>query len=229
MRNLTVGRGQTVRVGPWRGDGRAALLSTFIDQRLDTAAVATVLTRLEDEGYERVVTAALAPTEHDPFLANDFTTVRELTLLRRPLDTAVPRANRRIRRWRRRRHDEILRVDNAAFDEFWRFDETALREALDATPHRILRVDATTAPRGYALSGVARGSAYLQRLAVEPTAAGQGLGSALLLDALRWMRWRGAHEAFVNTQHDNHRALDLYRRNGFVDEEDGLTIFGRDL
>lgn len=229
MRNLTVARGQTVRIGPWRGDRRAALVSTFIDQRLDTKAVAAVLVQLEMEGYERVVTAALAPPEHPAFVANGFTTVRELTLLRRTLDLPVPRAEQRIRRWRRRRHEEILRVDHAAFDDFWRFDGPALRDALDATPHRVLRVDSPTEPSGYALSGVARNTAYLQRLAVSPEAAGRGLGTALLLDALRWMRWRGAGEAFVNTQHDNARALELYRRHGFTDEPDGLTIFGRDL
>ena len=43
------------------------------------------------------------------------------------------------------------------------------------------------------------------------------------------MRWRGADTAFVNTQHDNHRALDLYRRHGFEAEPEGLTIFQRDL
>ncbi len=229
VKNLTVGRGRTVRVGPWRGDHSVATVSTFVDQPLDNLAVAGVIENLRSSGFQRTVTAALAPHEHDAFLANGFTRVRELTLLRRDLDHPIKRADMRLRRWRRRNHDEVLTIDNAAFDEFWRFDASALREALDATPHRVLRVDATTAPQGYALSGVARGTAYLQRLAVHPDAAGRGLGTALLLDALRWMRWRGATHAYVNTQHDNHRALELYHRNEFVDEPAGLTIFERDL
>ncbi|MEM7285008.1 MAG: GNAT family N-acetyltransferase [Actinomycetota bacterium] len=221
---MTVARGRTVRVGPWRNDPEVATVATFVDQHLDRGAVAEIVNRLQADGFGRIVTAALTVDEQDAFLAFGFTKVRSLTLLRRPLDHPVPRAELRVRRWRRRRHDEILRIDAAAFDEFWRFDQTALREALDATPHRILRVDTAQPPMGYALSGVARSRAYLQRLAVHPDAAGRGLGSALLLDALRWMRWRGAEEAFVNTQDDNERALALYARHGFEPEEDGLAI-----
>ncbi len=227
MRNLTVSRGQTVRVGPWRSEPGVATIATFVDQPLDRVAVAEVVTRLQGDGFERIVTAALTVPEQQAFVDCGFSLLRSLTLLRRPLDGPVPRAEVRLRRWRRRRHDEILRVDAAAFDDFWRFDQTALREALDATPHRLLRVDTESPPRAYALAGAARSRAYLQRLAVHPDAAGQGLGSALLVDALRWMRWRGATEAFVNTQDDNERALALYDRHGFVTEPDGLAILER--
>lgn len=224
MKNLTVARGRTVRVGPWRDDHTTASVATFVDQRLDRAAVAEIVTRLRGEGYDRIVTAALAAHEQDAFAACGFVPMRTLALLRRPLSHPVPRAEIRVKRWRRRRHDEILRVDGAAFDDFWRFDASALREALDATPHRILRVDTSQPPMAYALSGVARDRAYLQRLAVHPDAMGRGLGTALLLDALRWMRWRGAAEAYVNTQDDNERALSLYRRHGFEPEPEGLAI-----
>jgi ribosomal protein S18 acetylase RimI-like enzyme len=229
VKNLTVGRGRTVRIGPWRGDDEVATISTFIDQRLDHDAVSKVVSALSERGYQRTITAALAAEEHQAFVENGFEPLRHLTLLRRTLDTPIPKAQVRARRWRRQQFNQVLDIDHDAFEPFWRFDETALREALDATPHRVLRVDSTVNPTGYALSGVARGSAYLQRLAVRPDAAGSGLGTALLLDALRWMRWRGANFAFANTQHDNHRALDLYRRHGFEAEPEGLTIFQRDL
>jgi ribosomal protein S18 acetylase RimI-like enzyme len=229
VKNFTVGRGRTVRVGPWRGDETVATIATFIDQRLDAPSVGQILDRLTTQGYQRAITAALAVREHDAFAANGFEPLRHLTLLRRSLDDPVARTPERMRRWRRRRFEPVLAVDHAAFEPFWRFDETALREALEATPHRLLRVDSLTEPTGYALSGVARNSAYLQRLAVHPDAAGHGVGSTLLLDALRWMRFRGADEAFVNTQDDNERALALYRRHGFEPEPEGLTIFERDL
>lgn len=230
MRNLIVGRGRSVRVGPWRGDhDETASIATFVDQPLDEEAVSAVVDHLVRHGYRQAMTAALGPAEHGAFVANGFSPVRNLTLLRRPLDGPVRRREPRMRRWRRRRFDPILAVDHAAFDPFWRFDHGALREALDATPHRLLRVDSVVQPRGYALSGVARSRAYLQRLAVHPEAAGRGLGSALLLDALHWMRWRGAEEAFVNTQDDNERATALYLRHGFEPEPEGLVIFGRSL
>ena len=227
MKNLTVSRGRTVRVGPWRNEPGVATVATFVDQPLDQAAVAEIVTRLHGEGYQRIITAALTAPEQQAFVDCGFSLLRSLTLLRRPLDRPLPRAEIRLRRWRRRRHDDILRIDAAAFDDFWRFDAIALREALDATPHRLLRVDAESPPRAYALAGAARSRAYLQRLAVHPAAAGQGLGSALVVDALRWMRWRGATEAFVNTQDDNQRALALYDRHGFVPEPEGLVILQR--
>lgn len=229
MKNLTVARGRTVRVGPWRNDPAVATVATFVDQPLDASAVTAIVGRLADQGYERVITAALTVPEQEAFGACGFEPVRHLTLLRRDLLEAIPRTSTRLRRWRRRRYDDVLRVDSAAFDDFWRFDTTALREALDATPHRLLRVDSTSRPNGYALSGVARSRAYLQRLAVHPDAQGGGLGAALLLDALRWMRWRGADEVFVNTQEDNARALALYERHGFEREPGGLAILERGL
>lgn len=229
MRNVAVGRGRTVRVGPWRGDPHVASIATYTDQPIDDAAVATVVRRLRADGYHRAITAALTPKEVEAFAGNGFEPLRELVLLRRALDGPLPSAAVRVRRWRRRRLDEVLAVDRAAFEQFWRFDETALREALDATPQRILRVAGGYPPAGYALSGVARRRAYLQRLAVHPDAAGRGLGTSLLLDALRWMRWRGADEAFVNTQHDNVQALRLYERQGFSAQPDGLLIMDRDL
>ncbi len=216
-------------MGPWRGDPVVASVATFIDQPVDSVAVRSVIQRLQGAGYRRAITAALTSREVGAFVDNGFTPLRELVLLRRALDRPVPRAELRVRRWRRRRLDEVLAIDTAAFEPFWRFDEIALREALDATPHRVLRVAGGQPPAGYALSGVARSRAYLQRLAVHPEVAGQGLGTALLLDALRWMRWRGAEEAFVNTQDDNAAALALYAQHGFEPEPEGLTILHCDL
>ena len=229
MRNVQVGASRTVRIGPWRGITGVASVSTYLDQPLDRAAVGEIVGRLQAQGYTKAVTAALTPAEEVTFRANGFEPLRELVLLRRPLQTPVPRAEHRLRRWRRRRTDALLDIDAAAFDEFWRLDDLGLREALNATPHRLLRVAADQPPSGYALSGVARDRGYLQRLAVHPRATGQGLGTSLVLDALRWMRWRGADAAYVNTQHDNTRALTLYERLGFEPEPEGLVILSREL
>ncbi len=229
MKNVVVGRGRTVRLGPWRGRPGVASVSTYIDQPIDDHAVADIIERLCVQGYKKAVTAALLPQEQVPFARAGFGVERQLVLLKRPLDQPVPKAEQRLRRWRRRRLDQVLDIDHAAFDDFWAFDEIGLREALDATPQRLLRVDTATPPTGYALSGVSRDRAYLQRLAVHPGSAGTGLGTALLLDALRWMRWRGADQVYVNTQDDNERALALYERNGFVPEPGGLAILSKDL
>ncbi len=228
MHNIAVGRGRTVRVGPWRGDRAVASVVTYIDQPLDEAAVAGLISRLRSLGYRRAVTAALTMQEAPSFRTNGFVRVRELVLLERALDTQFAAPSDRLKRLRGRKLDDVLTIDRAAFDSFWAFDLTGIREALNSTPHRILRITADQ-PLGYALSGVAGDRAYLQRLAVHPNATGQGLGTSLLLDALRWMQKRGAVSAFVNTQHDNVRALRLYNRHGFVEQDQGLVILARDL
>lgn len=192
-----------------------ASVATYADRVLRPADVRELLTILGRLGYQRAMTAALMPDERVGFEACGFTTVRRLALLRRGLHDPVPGSRHGLRRWRRRSLDPVLAVDRAAFDEFWHFDTTALRDAMSATPHRLLRVPRGDPPTAYALSGLSGERGYVQRLAVMPDHEGEGLGTSLLLDALRWMRWRGAAEVFVNTQTDNERAMALYRRHGF--------------
>jgi ribosomal protein S18 acetylase RimI-like enzyme len=82
---------------------------------------------------------------------------------------------------------------------------------------------------GYAVTGMTGDMGYLQRLAVDPDDAGRGIGRALVLDGLGWLRARGAVQALVNTQVDNERALGLYRSVGFRLLPTGLHVLGRAL
>ena len=92
-----------------------------------------------------------------------------------------------------------------------------------------MRVNRGQTVAGYGLFGRAERTGYVQRLAIHPDAQGEGLGLALLTDGLRWMRVRGARSAFVNTQADNVRALELYERAGFRRLPVGLCVLGRKL
>ncbi len=71
---------------------------------------------------------------------------------------------------------------------------------------------------GYAITGRAGDQGYLQRLAVAAAARRTGVGRALALDGLRWLRRRGVARAVVNTQYGNDAALALYLRIGFQEE-----------
>jgi len=142
----------------------------------------------------------------------------------------LPAPTKRTRRAARSDRGAVLATDIAAFDEFWRFDELALREAARATPRaQTLVAPSGTEPNGYGLFGRAGAAGYVQRLAVRPEVQRAGLGAALLTDGLRWLRARGAHRAYVNTQEDNHRALALYLRSGFSQLPIGLNVLGREL
>ena len=109
-----------------------------------------------------------------------------------------------------------------------------LDDALAATPSRPLpgRGRRGTRPRrivGYAVTGRAGPRGYLQRLAVDPPAQRAGIGGALVVDGLRWLRRWGAKEVLVNTQEGNDAAVRLYEALGFRLQPDGLAVLRRAL
>lgn len=225
---------EKARTAPWRGDDRTALLTTLPEAPLlSVEFVRHCLETLAGQGFRRVVTAALSPLEQGGFLAAGFEVGEELQLLGLDLTEPPPPVPPGVRlvgvRGRRRR--EVLRVDAAAFSEFWRFDALALDDALLATPEvRFRAAAARFGPvQGYAICGRAGGRGYVQRLAVHPGGQGQGTGRRLLLDGLHWLAHHGVNRAFVNTQAGNRAALALYRAVGFQDEPVGLSVLSAGL
>jgi ribosomal protein S18 acetylase RimI-like enzyme len=130
-----------------------------------------------------------------------------------------------------RRKSGLLKVDGAAFAPFWRLDRAGLQEAVRATRRHRLRVvlGDRRAVVGYVICGTSGGRGFVQRLAVAPPAQGRGIGKALLLDGLHWLRAAGAQEVAVNTQVGNERALALYRGVGFRDDPGGLAVLSARL
>ena len=82
---------------------------------------------------------------------------------------------------------------------------------------------------GFAVSGAAGDTGYIQRLAVDPEHHRQGAARALVVDALLWMRRRGFATAYVNTGVANAPALALYESLGFTQVDDRLLIAERRL
>lgn len=220
-------RGVRMRVRPWRGCADTAELSVVPAGALvPPNLVVLAIERARDRGYAEVVTPALPRGEWRPYVDIGFSVREELHLLAHDLLDLPDRRDvahrHHLRRVMRRDRDRVLTVDGAAFDPFWRLDADALEDAVRATPSTRFRMDRSG--QGYALTGRAGDRGYVQRLAVEPGAQGAGLGSALLLDGLAWLRrWR-VREALVNTQTANERAIDLYERIGFRRRADGLAV-----
>jgi GNAT superfamily N-acetyltransferase len=216
--------GERLRVGPWRGDDRVAYIAPLPAGGPSVDAVRAACVELASRGYSEVVTAALSPSEAHGFIAAGFTVRERLHLLAHDLvsiPAAPPVATRRGRRVDR---PTVLDVDRAAFDSFWRLDETGLEEAMTATPSCRFRVAGATEPVAYAVSGRAGRRGFVQRLAVNPSEQRRGLGSALVIDGLRWMKRRGVDRAVVNTQERNETALALYRHLGFTLQPNGLAV-----
>lgn len=224
---------ERARAGPWGGDDRIALLAPvppcpapsveFVQRCLDT---------LTARGFSGVITAALSPSEQGAFLQLGFEEQERLHLLAHEMK-GLPRgappvglhgagaAHRRA----------VLELDDDAFDAFWRLGDRGLDDALAATPNSRFRiaVDTDGAVAGYAISGRSGRHGFVQRLAVRPASRRAGIGAALVVDGLRWMRRHGVRRAVVNTQMRNEAAFRLYLRLGFRPQPAGLAVLRRAL
>jgi ribosomal protein S18 acetylase RimI-like enzyme len=225
---------ERARTSRWRGEDDVALISASPDAPLlSVEFVRHCLATLAARGYRRVVTGALSPLEQAAFLAAGFDVQERLRLLaidlRPPLPEVPPGLP--LRRVARRRYEEVLAVDRAAFAEFWRFDSLGLADALEATPAVRFRMAAEGdgAVAGYSICGRSGPRGFVQRLAVDPHARRRGTGRRLLLDGMHWMRRRGVVRAVVNTQVGNDAALALYLATGFREEPLGLSVLSAAL
>lgn len=225
--------GEQVRISPWRQSADTALLGLVPGTQAPTADfVRQLLEELGERGFRRALTTALGPLEQPGFLAAGFEVESRLVVLERDLASVPepPPASSYLRRPRRGDRAAIVAADTLAFGEFWRIDEAGLDDALKATPHSRLRVAASpgmngaSAVVGYAVTGRSGRTGFLQRLAVHPGAQRIGLGSALAVDGMRWLRRGRARTVMVNTQPDNEAALCLYRRLGFEVQPVGLSV-----
>lgn len=220
---------ERLRVSRWRSDPLVGSIAPQADVAVPPDAVRRCLARLSAEGVAEVVTAALTPGEQAGFLAAGFTVRERLHLLARDLaDVPAPPPSigrdGRLRRGHRTDRRAVLAVDALAFPPFWQLDAGGLGEAMAATPVSRLRVAVDPGVVGYAVCGRAAARGYLQRLAVHPDHQGDGVGTALVVDGLRWMRRHGAERAIVNTQERNVGALRLYQRLGFRLQPGGLAV-----
>jgi ribosomal protein S18 acetylase RimI-like enzyme len=219
--------GHQLRIGPWRGSTEVAYLAHLSDGPVPTAeALATCVDAIARRGFTEVVTSAVAEPDVGPFVGAGFSERERLHLLAHDLTNLPPVPWRATRRARPADRAAVLAIDHRAFQPFWQLDEAGLADAVGATPTVRFRVTSgrSSGLTGYAVFGLAGRRGYLQRLAVDPSAAGKGLGSTLVVDGLRWLVRRGATSALVNTQETNERAYQLYLRLGFVPERYQLVV-----
>jgi ribosomal protein S18 acetylase RimI-like enzyme len=122
--------------------------------------------------------------------------------------------------------EDLLMIDAAAFDDFWRFDAYGLSEAIEATGRSSILVirDGEGHPAGFAVVGYGNAISYLQRVAVHPDWQGQGMGRSLIRVAARKARAAGAQVMLLNTQYDNNAAIRLYEAEGFVLLPEALAL-----
>ena len=223
------------RLRRWPNDPTVAHL-IYVDHLVmpTPASVSTALEQARRSGAQAIRTSALFPRVAEIMYQAGFETIDRLRLLRRDLSDAVVSTSResvhRTRSFHPWHLSGAVAVDQDAFGPVWGNDIAGLREIRRATPHnraRLVRVGRTVA--GFAISGAALDSGYLQRLSVGSTFRRRHIAHELVVDSLQWMHGRGLAAAYVNTGVSNVAALSLYEQLGFEALDDELIIAGRRL
>ena len=227
---------ERARIGPWHGDARVGCVTPQPGcPPLSPRVVKRCLDQLDRLGFREAITSALPPNESAGFVAAGFRVTERLHLLERSVTAtdrspvAVPAAFE-ITRGSRHDLDELLAVDARCFGDFWRLDAIGVHDARTATTYARFRVARRNGVIvGYAITGRQGRMGYLQRLAVDPSVQRAGLGTALVLDGVRWLaRWR-VRTVLVNTQESNANALALYDSLHFRLKPQGLTVLSTTL
>lgn len=227
---------EAARLTTWHGRNRRVVIAPVArDGRpVSTEFVGWCCDLLRDRGISEIYSPALTTPEAESFLRAGFEPVDSLWFLVRPLDRSAPPVSRtrspvRTTRARRKHLPAIEALDAASFNDFWSLDRTGILEARTATAGARFTVALAPEPLGYAITGWGSGQAYLQRLAVAPSARRQGIARDLVSDALRAARRRMSAQVLVNTQVGNEAALNLYLSLGFILQDGNLVVMRRGL
>ncbi len=121
--------------------------------------------------------------------------------------------------------DPVLAVNAAAFEPFWRYDDSTVLSWLLTADHAVL-AESAGQPVGFALTTWNRDAdyAYLIRLATLPAFRGLGIGQQLVVDALRYAQDAGAPGLALNTQASNTVSRRLYESMGFQPTGQTLAV-----
>ncbi len=226
--------GRPVRLTPWYGESGAALLAVAPQSWMgDPSWLLEARGVAFEYGFHECLIQATTGAQREVLLRKGFELLDELHVLYRPGFTDLPKIPSSgllvsLRRARTIDYRRVIEIDHHCFEDFWKMNATALREATMATPRfrfRIASVGGADEIVGYAIFGLGAGEGYLQRIAVDPGWQGRGFATNLIVDGLRWARrWR-ARRVGVNTQTRNETAFRLYRQLGFVPQPERIAIF----
>jgi ribosomal protein S18 acetylase RimI-like enzyme len=187
-------------------------------------------TRLNELGAPGVYSPPLLPTSRRPWEAAGFVEFLPLAFMRLDIAGPLSSPDHLVVTTPDPPMDELLDIDRAAFDEFWRFDRFGMAEAIAATGKA--RTLLVRGPEGravaFAVVGLGHAIAYLQRLAVHPDWQCERMGRSLVRAGVRLAESAGSSAIVLNTQVDNTAAIALYESEGFVSLDETLAVLRRD-
>lgn len=217
-------QGETLRFGNWHGYNDQCYIALHpLTPKPSKAVIQHLVVQLQRHGYRTIHTAALGAPELHNFEAVGFNRRERLVVFAHSLSEPI-RPTMPTRAVHRFQYRHCLEIDHRCFADAWRLDLLGLRDALQATTRVRFRMIDARGGGAYAITGASQHVGYLQRLAVDPSIQGSGIGTALVLDGLAWLQRRKCHTALVNTQETNERAQALYHRCGFVQRLDDLHV-----
>jgi len=120
--------------------------------------------------------------------------------------------------------EQVLHVDQSAFECIWQVSKAGLEHACQAAAYTsVAEVDGRVV--GYQLSTSVPFSAHLARLAVLPEYQRYGIGSSLVHDLRDTFLRANITELTVNTQSSNTASLHLYQKLGFHLTDEKFPVF----
>ncbi|MEN8113571.1 MAG: GNAT family N-acetyltransferase [Actinomycetota bacterium] len=183
-------------------------------------------TRLNELGAPHVYSPPLPATSRRPWEEAGFVEFVPLAFMRLDITGTFPSPDHLVITPPEPRISQLLTIDHAAFDEFWRFDRFGLSEAIAATgkAKTLLIRGPDGEPVAFAIVGFGHAMSYLQRLAVHPDWQGQRMGRSLIRSAVRLASAAGSRSVILNTQMDNTAAIALYESEGFETLSESLAV-----
>jgi ribosomal protein S18 acetylase RimI-like enzyme len=109
----------------------------------------------------------------------------------------------------------LLAIEEASFEDFWRYDGLSFEDIAATHPYFVV-AELNGKVVGYQFNALEDDYGYLVRIAVHPSASGQGVGVRLMCEAIVFFQQAHALRIMLNTQDDNVRAHRLYEWFGFV-------------
>ena len=122
----------------------------------------------------------------------------------------------------------ILDIEQACFEDFWRFDALSFEDIAATHPYFVV-AELHGRVVGYQYNALDGEYGYLVRIAVHPSASGKAIGVRLMSEAVRFFKSAGVQRIMLNTQDDNVHAHRLYEWFGFVRVAQTAFVLRKDL
>ncbi len=182
-------------------------------------------------GFDTLLSPLVTESVSRPYASAGMTPLVRLVVLRaRPRDLADKQTpslpGTRIRFACHADIPDLIRLDDACFDEFWRYGPSEMAEYMAV--QRLVVAQSAEGIVGYTLATIDGGTGTLGRLAVEPPYRRRGVGSALLADAFGWMARTGVSAVSLCTQETNAASRALYANAGLKEQHERLVFLTRD-